>query len=109
MAMRVKFVDLSGYANTRPFKISIRCAYWSLRATGAVRGAFSIDGVDASLLANGLDSLDQPNTIELDFPPVFDEMGKPVMWNHQLNVNPNGNTVAGCVVLTYFDPALPEE
>jgi hypothetical protein len=44
----------------------------------------------------------------IDFPPVFDAEGRPVMWNHELAFNGAGAAIAGVVVQVYWDPDTPK-
>lgn len=106
MALRVQLIDLRGYDSTKPFKISLNCAYWSLRVHRVNGGGQTLNGVDLEALATGLDSTDNADTVAIDFPPVFDEMGTPVPFNQVLDFNPNGTGIRGAIVMTYWDPSL---
>jgi hypothetical protein len=105
MAMRVKFLDLSGYDPTKPFKVTINCAYWFLRITDASLSA-TVDNCPVVKLVTG-QGADKP-LAGIDFPPVFDAEGRPVMWNHELAFNGAGAAIAGVVVQVYWDPDTPK-
>ena len=103
MKQRQKIVDLAGYSTAAPFRVTLDCAYWSLRITNARVGVL-VDGIAVESLG-----VFDPNTadtdVAIDFPPVFDAQGRPIPWQSELVVTPAVSTpLAGSVILVYIDP-----
>lgn len=105
MAIRTRFIDLNAYG-TGTFTVVLNCAYWSLRANIRGDSVHTIDGSLMLLMVNGVNP-DGTVNIAIDYPPIVDADGRPVMWNQVLKFNGGGTSIRGTLMLTYWDPALP--
>jgi hypothetical protein len=105
MALRLKIIDLSGSDGTIPFTVPVDCAYWSLRVITDGSTAQTMNGTPLTRLITSARNNDTP-IVAVDFPPVFDAKGKPVMWNDQMVFNGAGLPILGTITLVYDDPGL---
>lgn len=99
MALRQRIIPLDGLPVNVATGITVNCAYWFLRIAGNAQD-LKIDGVTCDYLGTG-------GAVSIDYPPLFDAHGRPVMWNQRLAFTPTG-TVKGVVILVYLDEALPD-
>jgi len=106
MAMRLKYIDLEGIPANVPYKITLQCAYWSIRVFNLRLGNATLNGSDLTMMANSTFGAEE-GTVSIDFPPVFDENGRPCMWNDEIVIF---KTVAilGSITMAVWDPSRKE-
>jgi len=104
MGLRFEFTDLQSLPGDRPSRIDLNGCGWRLYLQ-RIASTQTVNGLPITLMSTGIDN--QGDLMELDFPPIFDATGRPVMWNQGLYLHPNGTGFRGVLVQIYWDPALP--
>lgn len=107
MALRFEITDLTGFPVNTPKRVDLNGCAWFLRIVRPQAGQ-SMNGTPLVNLVTGSDSGGN-DLLALDFPPIFDGSGRPVMWNQGLHFLFTVPVIAGCVIQVYWDPDLPAQ
>lgn len=101
MKQRQQIIDLSGFPTGAPFQVPIKCSHWFLRVF-TDRTDQTMDGVSFFRMGP-VDASTSIVAVEVDYPPIFDEHGKPVVWDHIVWFNPGDNALNGVIILVHVD------
>lgn len=109
-AIRVEFVSINGMG-TDSFPIELDC--WSARLILTVWTADqTINQISLREMHNAASFVpaiggDPIGVVDIDFPGLRDDRGRPVKYNQTLRFNPAGGAMFGVLIRRHYDPDLP--